>query len=229
MRPARPWLAFFSAALATLVAVLALILPVGITSGAGRPAVETRVWAFSSAAQARVGADSLVSADQRLGEPDPCPFCASSACVAPEEFIDLYHGTSAEGAANIRSNGIDLGASRANRDFGPGFYTTRDPAQAAAWAENRGGESGVVLHYRVPASMFDNLSGKVFPGADGEYLDLVRSMRTGGPMHNFDYVQGPLLGNPQAFIAGKEAYTFGDQLSFHTQTAVDMLNGYLQP
>ncbi len=79
-----------------------------------------------------------------------------------EDAIDLYHGTGPEGAANIRSNGIDLGAGRANRDFGLGFYTTRDHAQAASWASQHFGESGTVLHYRVPSSMFDDLSGKVF-------------------------------------------------------------------
>lgn len=143
--------------------------------------------------------------------------------------MDLYHGTSAEYAANIRSNGIDLGAGRSNLDFGRGFYTTRDPEQAATWAARHYGESGTVLHYSVPSSMFDSLSGRVFEEADSDYLDMVYSMRSGGPMHSYDYVEGPLLGNPGDFLAGKEPITFGNQVSFHTETAVNQLNRYLQP
>lgn len=133
------------------------------------------------------------------------------------------------GEENIRSNGIDLSIGRPDPDFGPGFYTTRFPAQAAEWVAQNYGDAGTVLHFRAPASMFDNLSGKVFPDANGEYLDMVRSMRLQGPMHSYDYVEGPLLGNPQDFLTGKAAITFGNQVSFHTQTAADLLCGYLQP
>jgi hypothetical protein len=47
-------------------------------------------------------------------------------------------------------------------------------------------------------------------------------------MHSFDYVSGPVLGNPTAFYAGKDAVTFVDQTSFHTPSAIDMLFGGLQ-
>jgi len=155
---------------------------------------------------------------------------ATSTIAAKDGYIDLYHGTSsgAGGAANIRSNGIDLGVGKANRDFGRGFYMTRDPVQAAKWASQNFGDSGTVLRFRVPSSMFDGLSGKVFPDANSGYLDMVRSMRSGGTMHSFDYVEGPLLGNPDDFLAGKEPFTFGHQISFHSETAVNRLNGYLQ-
>jgi Protein of unknown function (DUF3990) len=103
--------------------------------------------------------------------------------AAAEDYIDLYHGTSEAYAADIQSNGIDLGAGKANRDFGQGFYTTRDPAQAAKWASQNFGSSGTVIQYRVPASMFKGLSGRVFPDASDDYLDMVSSMRSGGPMH----------------------------------------------
>jgi hypothetical protein len=153
---------------------------------------------------------------------------ATSSIAAKDGSIDLYHGTSSGGAANIRSNGIDVSAGRANRDFGQGFYTTRLPAQAARWASDNFGDSSTVLHYRVPSSMFDGLSGKVFPDANGEYLDMVRSMRSGG-MHSFDYVEGPVLRNPRDFLAGKEPITFGNQISFNSETSVNLLNGYLLP
>lgn len=108
------------------------------------------------------------------------------------------------------------------------FYTTRDPEQAATWAAGHYGESGTVLHYSVPSRMFDSLSGQVFQEADSD-LDMVYSMRSGGSMHSYDYVEGPLLGDPGGFLAGKEPITFGNQVSFHTETAVNLLNGYLQP
>jgi hypothetical protein len=47
-------------------------------------------------------------------------------------------------------------------------------------------------------------------------------------MHSYDYVSGPVLNNPRAFYAGKPASTFGDQISFHTQRAIDLLQGGLQ-
>jgi len=103
------------------------------------------------------------------------------------------------------------------------------PEQAALWAKNRDGSSGVILHYRVPVNMFDRLSGMTFPDANSAYLALVYSMRSGGSMHAYDYVEGPLLGNPADFLAGKEPITFGNQISFHTQTAIDRLSGYLLP
>lgn len=48
-------------------------------------------------------------------------------------------------------------------------------------------------------------------------------------MHPYDYVEGPLLGNPRDFMAGKDASTFGNQVSFHTVGAVDLLSGNLLP
>jgi hypothetical protein len=77
--------------------------------------------------------------------------------------------------------------------------------------------------------MFDDLSGKVFLDANDEYIDMVRSMRSGGPMHSYDYVEGPLLGNPRGFLAGGAPVTFGNQISFHTEAAVTRLFGYLLP
>jgi hypothetical protein len=85
VRPARSRLVLFSAAIAVLAAVLAVIWPAGIASSATSPAAETRVWAFSSAAHDHIKADQPVSAVQRLGEVASCPFCVSGACVAPED------------------------------------------------------------------------------------------------------------------------------------------------
>jgi hypothetical protein len=133
------------------------------------------------------------------------------------------------GAANIRANGIDLSVGRPNLDFGRGFYTTRDALQAAKWASQHYGAAGTVLQFRVPTSMFDSLSGQAFPSATSDYLDFVRAMRSGGPMHSYDYVERPLLGNPGAFLAENEPFTLGNQISFNSEGAVNLLYRYLLP
>jgi hypothetical protein len=84
MPSARSRLVFFSAAIAALTAILAVIMPAGIASAATGTAAETRVWALSPAAQVHVRADGLVSAGERPGEAASCPFCMSGACVAAE-------------------------------------------------------------------------------------------------------------------------------------------------
>lgn len=116
--------------------------------------------------------------------------------------------------------------SRANprTDFGPGFYTTSDPAQALARA---GGDASGVLEFRLPASALDGLAGRVFAGADDAYVDFLRSVRSQGT-HPFDYVSGPVLRNPRGFYAGKDPVTFGDQTSFHTPEAIRVLYGGIQ-
>jgi RHS repeat-associated protein len=73
-------------------------------------------------------------------------------------YIDLYHGTNKAAAANIRANGVDPGHSPRPRDFGDGFYATKNQGQAQEWARQKFGSNGVVLHFRVPADEFDSLS-----------------------------------------------------------------------
>lgn len=85
MHPARRRLVFFSAAIAALAAVLAVVLPAGIAPAGRAPAAETRVWASASAAQVHVRADRPVSPGERLGEAASCPFYAPGACAAPED------------------------------------------------------------------------------------------------------------------------------------------------
>ena len=57
----------------------------------------------------------------------------------------LYHGT------DCLFDAIDLGASKNNRDFGRGFYTTTIPSQAESWAASmkvrRHGENAYVYEY----------------------------------------------------------------------------------
>jgi RHS repeat-associated protein len=151
-----------------------------------------------------------------------------NACEPEEsagDYIDLYHGTSAAGAASIRANGIDLTAGRPDPDFGPGFYTTQLIEQAEEWASRS--ENPEILHFQVPVSALEELSGRTFASADEDYSDLVMNGRTEGPMHGYDYVQGPLLRNPQDFVAGAPPVTMGNQVSFHTEAGTQLLMGNL--
>ena len=141
-------------------------------------------------------------------------------------FTTLYHGTSSEAAAAIRANGIDLSFSRANLDFGKGFYTTTDLGQAQAWAARQGGE---VLTFNVPNSQLGQLSHLQFPGANGAWADFVGANRGGASLHGFDAVSGPMLGNPRAFMNGASPTAFGQQMSFHSDTAINLLNNSLLP
>jgi hypothetical protein len=107
------------------------------------------------------------------------------------DHVDLYHGTTVAGAANIRRYGIDFAHSRAARDFGTGFYTTLDYAQAARWAGRGSDGRGAVLHYRVPRSAIAGLAGLSFDGPTQQFLDLVRAMRSGGAPPGYEYAEGP--------------------------------------
>jgi hypothetical protein len=53
---------------------------------------------------------------------------------APEEVVDLYHGTNSSGAENILKNGVDPSYAPRNRDFGNGFYTSEERSLAENWA-----------------------------------------------------------------------------------------------
>lgn len=158
MAPARR-LAFFSAA---ILAALAAVLPSGIASAAGRPAAETRVWAFSSAAQPRIGADRLVSADQRLGQAVSCPFYAPGACAAPEG-----------GSAVIRTfrSGDAAGAGDASGTYAGPPLTVE---QARAAAESYGFDtSNMELRYVSPNDPYylpDKYGWTHFSGADKPIL-----------------------------------------------------------
>lgn len=141
-----------------------------------------------------------------------------------ERYITLYHGTSAESALDIHKNGIELSKQRAKTDFGKGFYVTADLKQAQEWA----GKSGLVLVFKVKDSELRSFNGLIFTKADNTWENFVRYNRNGGKLHNFDYVEGPMLGNPKQFAKGEKAKAWGHQLSIHTQEMIDWLEDGLQ-
>jgi RHS repeat-associated protein len=151
-----------------------------------------------------------------------------------EECTPYYHGTTKENADRIIANGIDLESGRFNLDFNPtgqgAFYVTRDPEQAARWAqetaERLGGEPAVV-RFDVPESELAALESKVFTEPDPEWADFVRNSRSGGggpEHHSYDIVEGPFVTNPsdaENAMSSKPLRGRGDQTAVCTPRAAD--------
>jgi hypothetical protein len=148
--------------------------------------------------------------------------------VSSSHFIEIYHGTSKANVAAIRMQGIRLDLSRLNLDFGKGFYTTADRAQAVKWA-TRMPDGGEVLTFRILASEYSKLLGLHFATATPSWGRFVRHHRLGGRMHHYDFVEGPMLKNPRNFLRSGIAKAFGHQISFHTQKTVNLLMKGLAP
>jgi RHS repeat-associated protein len=149
-------------------------------------------------------------------------------------YRDLYHGTTKAGAEAIMKNGVDPNFSKRNMDFGKGgFYTTENRTQAEEWAHNIAGRTPgaepAVLHFRVSQDDLDKLNHKKFDGPSKELDDFLRNSRTGGPMHNYDSVEGPMLRNLKGFLQqGKPARLTGHQIAIYTPEAAAIFNRGLQ-
>ena len=48
-------------------------------------------------------------------------------------------------------------------------------------------------------------------------------------LHGLDVVSGPMLGNPRAFMNGVSPTAFGQQMSFHSDAPIKLLNNSLLP
>jgi len=148
---------------------------------------------------------------------------------APEDAVDLYHGTNSAGADSILKNGVDPSYAPRSRDFGNGFYTSQERSLAENWAAKvavwRGGSS-IVLHFRVPASALDSLNSLSFEGDSPELRDFLMSMRTGGS-HSYEMVSGPMLSNVSEFLDGADPVLFGDQTVFFGDRAAQFLDDSL--
>ncbi|OOM73581.1 putative deoxyribonuclease RhsB [Clostridium puniceum] len=59
--------------------------------------------------------------------------------------------------------------------------------------------------------------------------EFVRSNRQGGPLHNYDFAEGPMLLNrPRNFLNGEPPISGGHQISFHNEETAEMLMKYLE-
>ncbi|QZY16540.1 DUF6531 domain-containing protein [Streptomyces decoyicus] len=147
--------------------------------------------------------------------------------LAPDCHVDLFHGTNKNAAANIRRDGVNTSFSTRPMDFGNGFYTTRDFAQASTWAA-KNGKNAEVLHFRVPRAEFDSLNSKTFKGPSGALDDFVYYYRGGGKDLPHQMVEGPMLANPKAFMNWENGKWFGNQVVFFGKDAGELLTRSLQ-
>ena len=98
----------------------------------------------------------------------------------------LYHGS------YLDIPTPDLTHSRANVDFGRGFYTTPIYEQAVKWCEKfkRRGKDGIVSRYRFDERAYQELEALIFDSYSEDWLDFILSCRTGNDSSNYDIVVG---------------------------------------
>lgn len=101
----------------------------------------------------------------------------------------LYHGS------YLEIPQPDLAHSRANVDFGPGFYVTPIYEQAEKWCGRfrRRGKDGVVSRYRFEDGREAQLKVLKFDAYTEEWLDFILSCRTGKDTTDFDLVVGGVV------------------------------------
>ena len=98
----------------------------------------------------------------------------------------LYHGS------YLEISRPDLVHSRANVDFGPGFYATPLYEQAAKWVGRfkRLGKEGIVSKYLFEESQKLELKVLEFDSYSEEWLDFILNCRSGRDTSDYDIVIG---------------------------------------
>ncbi|MBI2298139.1 MAG: DUF3990 domain-containing protein [Armatimonadetes bacterium] len=151
----------------------------------------------------------------------------------------LYHGTTQEAAESIRREGIRFGPDGArDLDFGRGFYTTTNLAQARDWARRRCRRTPhwpYLVKYVVPRQELATAKFMAFVRGDAraaDYWQLVEHCRSGGgqipPVDDasdwgwYDVVIGPV-----AVSEGREVHAAYDQVSVHAEHGKRILDQHL--
>ncbi len=147
--------------------------------------------------------------------------------------LDLYHGTDDASAAAILLGGVNLALCSRFTDFGRGFYTTTNTAQAVTWAHLRtarlraGGKTAAkpaVLRILAQRNFMGRLDSLVFPRSAPvtRFPEFVRYCRRGRSPHrpgdrNFQVVYGPVAQWQGLFDPNLELFVLSDcdQVSFH--------------
>ena len=82
--------------------------------------------------------------------------------------------------------------SRANVDFGTGFYTTPIYEQAKKWCNKfkRRGKTGIISRYEFDESAYKMLKVKQFTSYSEEWLDFILNCRRGQDTTDYDIVTG---------------------------------------
>ncbi len=98
----------------------------------------------------------------------------------------LYHGS------YIEIKHPDLQHSRANVDFGRGFYTTPIYEQAEKWCGKfiRRGNSGVITEYEFDDASLAELKVLKFDAYSEDWLDFIMVCRNGKDASEYDVVIG---------------------------------------
>lgn len=154
----------------------------------------------------------------------------------------LYHG----GLVKIEQPKLRQSSVVRSCDFGSGFYTTTDLNQAKRWSKIRQVRDrsiyGYVSMYEAPENLLEieEIKSLVFDSASSEWLNFVMANRANDTfMHDYDLVAGPVANDRvYATLALFEAeqlsveetlhrlktYTLVDQVLFHTNKALQLLN-----
>jgi hypothetical protein len=154
--------------------------------------------------------------------------------------MKLYHGTLSPDVAQP-----DLSKCRSKTDLSRGFYTTTSVEQARKWAilrKNRfHSKDAYIAEYEIDDVVFSSKKYKIrfFNGATKEWLEFVFNNRKGIETEQFDMVMGPVANDAlyatlllyeqgvlsvEATIEQLKTHALFDQLSFHTQRAIETLN-----
>jgi hypothetical protein len=104
----------------------------------------------------------------------------------------VYHGSFLE------IEEVDLSKCEPHKDFGQGFYVTKNKKHAETWAERIGGKhdtKGVVTEFKFHESAFSSDKYKVLRFIDysNDWLDFVVNNRNDEspiPTHDYDIVEG---------------------------------------
>ena len=148
--------------------------------------------------------------------------------------IRLYHGTWLSNVPSVL-RGVDPNHFKPLKDFGRGFYVTTSQRQATSWAESLadqtlGVDGPAVLVFTIGLDALAELDTLAFVRGDydaDDFWSFVWHCRENDADHGrpvnggwYDVVIGPVA----AFWGQRALYAGGDQMSFHTPTAVALLN-----
>ncbi|WP_405009059.1 DUF6531 domain-containing protein [Kitasatospora sp. NBC_01539] len=163
----------------------------------------------------------------------PNPHAWSDPLGLDAGMVNLYHGTTGNGAQSIVDNGINPNFRPRPMDFGRGgFYVTNDRRQAERWAQRLGNDTNggpAVMHFQVPRNELDALNSRRFGANEDQALgDFIRHNRGGGAMHDYDMVEGRMLMNMPALRNPNIPMTLrGHQMAFYTDRGASLMqNSY---
>ena len=135
----------------------------------------------------------------------------------------VYHGSYTE-IVNI-----DLSKCEIGRDFGKGFYVTKNREQAEFWANRKGKVNnckGIVTEFNFLNNAFEHFKLNVlrFDEYNEEWLDfIITNRRLDASTHDYDIVEGPVANDDIAkcifiYLAGEiPKNEFLDELKFKHQ------------